>query len=229
MERILTSQTDEIIIADDLEENEDEIREVNAQFVQDSSFKGIKRSFTLFNKIQLHQTLQNFKNKKGSRYRINLRHVRQMPERHRQFARHSLMSFAGGLLCTVLLVAIWYYTEFKSDYLLMAAFLFAAASVIALLLFFYRSCDTCVYRSIAAGMPLIELDFGKPGQREFEAFTGLLENQIRKAQANDLNKQQRLAAELKDIRRLKDAGMLSEEDYSRARTLIFRHRDFSAN
>lgn len=43
-----------------------------------------------------------------------------------------------------------------------------------------------------------------------------------------MNKQQRLAAELKDIRRLKDAGMLNEEDYAHARTLIFRHKDFSA-
>lgn len=136
MERILASQADEIIMADDFDENEDEVREVNAQFVQDSSFKGIKRSFVLFNKIQLRQTLQNFKNKKGSSYRINLRHTRQLPVRHRQFAWRSLSSFGMGMLCAVVSVAIWYYTEFKSDYLLITALLFAVAAVIGLLLFF---------------------------------------------------------------------------------------------
>jgi hypothetical protein len=44
-----------------------------------------------------------------------------------------------------------------------------------------------------------------------------------------MNRQQMLAGELKDLRRLKDAGLLSEETYANSRTLIFRHKDFSAN
>ena len=79
-----------------------------------------------------------------------------------------------------------------------------------------------------AGVPLIELDFNKPGRYEFEAFTDRLEAYIRKAQSSGLNNRQRLAGELKDTRRLKEAGLLSEETYANSRALIFKHKEFSA-
>jgi hypothetical protein len=86
-----------------------------------------------------------------------------------------------------------------------------------------------VYRSIAAGVPLIELEYNKPNRQEFEAFTDRLEAYIRKAQSSGMSTQQRLAGELKDIRRLKEAGLLSEETYANSRTLIFKHKEFSAS
>jgi len=228
MERIQASPADEIVLVDHFEEDEDEIREVHAKFVQDSRFKGIRRDFTIFNKCQLLQSLQSFKNKRGNTHRINLKFVRQVPERHRQFAWRSLQVSGLGFVLAAIPACIWYFTEFKSIYLLVASLLFFVAGLIALLLFFYRSRDTYVYRSIAAGVPLIELDFNKPNRQEFEAFTDRLENYIRQAQSSGLNNQQRLAGELKDIRRLKEAGLFSEEIYANSRTLIFKHKEFSA-
>jgi hypothetical protein len=229
MERISATPTEEIIIEDLFEEDADEIREVHARFVQDSRFKGIRRDFTIFNKTHLLQSLQSFKNKRGNTHRINLQFVRQAPERHRQFAWRSLQVFGVCFVLSVIPACVWYFTKFKSEYLLVASLLLVVAGVIALLLFFYRSRDTYVYRSIAAGVPLIELDYHKPSRTEFDAFTDRLEAYIRRAQSSGMNRQQMLAGELKDLRRLKDAGLLSEETYANSRTLIFRHKDFSAN
>lgn len=227
MERIRASQPEEIIIADVFEENEDEIREVHAKFVQDSQFKGIKRSFLLFNKIQLLQSLRSFKNKRAKAYRVNLKFVRQAPERHRLLAWRSLAASGLAFACSIISASIWYYTDFKSDFLLVASLLFTVAGLIALLLFFYRSRDTYVYKSMAAGVALIELDYRKPNQREFDAFTDRLEAHIRKAQSSGMSRQQMLAGELKDLRRLKERGVISEEIYAQSRTLIFKHNDFS--
>jgi hypothetical protein len=227
MESIQATTADEIILVDHFEDDEDEIREVHVKFVQDRRFKGIRRDFTIFNKNQLLQSLQSFKNKRGNTHRINLKFVRQAPERHRQFAWRSLQISGLGFVLSAIPACVWYFTEFKSIYLLVASLLFFVAGVVALLLFFYRSRDTYVYRSIAAGVPLIELDFNKPNRQEFEAFTDRLEAYIRKAQSSGLNNQQRLAGELKDIRRLKEAGLLSEEIYANSRALIFKHKEFS--
>jgi heme/copper-type cytochrome/quinol oxidase subunit 4 len=227
MEHIVASQAEEIIITDVFENNDDQVREINAEFVQDSTFKGIKRTFTLYNRSQIRQMLQSFKHKQSAPYRINLRFVRLEPERNRQYAWRCLLAFGIGLLLSMLPVAIWYYTEFKSDYLLVASLLFCVTAVIALLLFFYRTRDTWVYKSLVAGVPLIELDNRKPNLHEFDAFMSKLEIHIRDAHMSDKNQRELLAGELKDLRRLKEAGMLSEATYEQARATIFRHKDYS--
>lgn len=227
MERIVANQMDEIVISDVLDDDEHEVREVNAKFLQNSSFKGIKRSFLIFNKTQLLQSCQSFKTKQGNKHRINLKFIRLKPERQRQYAWRSLVVFVLGLGVCAALAGTWYYTDLKSDYLLAAAVLAAVATAIALLIFFYRSRDTLVYRSIAAGVPMIELAYRKPNQREFDDFLHKLDVSIRRAHASGMNNQQILAGELKDIRRLKDEGVLGDEVYARARKLIFQHKDFS--
>ena len=229
MEHIVASQAEEIVITDVFENNDDEIREVNTQFVQDSTVKGIRRTFTIFNGSQLHQTLQTFKHKQARPYRINLRYVSVEPARNRKFAWRCLMAFAIGLALAAIPAAVWYFTQFKSDYLLVASLLFAAASVISLLLFFYRTRDNYVYKSLVAGVPLIELDTNVPNMHAFDAFLSTLESYIRDVQKRAMSNRELLAGELKDLRRLKDAGMLSEEIYEQARTQIFRHKDYSVS
>lgn len=227
MEHIEAAQSEEIIIEDVFEDNADEIREVNERFVQDRQFKGTRRDFTIFNKSQLSKSFKSFKNKRGVTYRINLRYVNQEPERHRRFAWRSLQIAAAGFVIGAIPAGIWHFTRFNSVYLLVASILFFVAAVIALLLFFYRSSDTYVYRSAAADVPLIELDYNKPSHKEFDDFVHALEAYIRQARSGRMTEQQMLAGELKDIRRLMEEGMLDEESYVKARTLIFKHKNFS--
>lgn len=229
MEHIVASQAEEIVITDVFENNEDEIRKINIEFVQDSTVKGIRRSFTIFNDTHLYQALQTFKHRQTSPYRINLSYVRLEPERNRQFAWRCFMASAAGLVVSAVLASTWYFTEYKSDYLLVAAPLFAVAGVISLLLFFYRSRDTLIYKSLVAGVPLIELDNHKPNMRDFDAFLYKLEAHIRDAHAKSRSNRELLAGELKDLRRLKDAGMLTDEVYEQARGQIFKHKDYSVS
>ena len=222
-------QMDEIVIHDVFEDNEDEIREINLEFVQDSSFKGIHRAFTIFNNSQLNQTLRSFKNKRGRKHRINLRYLALEPVRNRRFAWNYLYAAGIAVLLTGIPAIIWYFTDLNPAYLLVAALLLTVAGLISLMLFFYHSRDTFIYKSLAAGVPLVELDNRKPNLREFDAFLYKLEEYIRKAQASGMSRQQMLAGELKDLRRLKDQGLLSEEVYERARAVIFKHKDYSAS
>lgn len=222
-------EIEEIIIADTADDNDDEVHAINEEFTQESTIKGIKRSFVIFNDKQLLQSLKSFRNKEGKPYRINLRYVSPEPVRDRRYAWRLLAATGICLTLMVLLACVWHFTRFNSYYLLVAASLFAAASMIALLLFFHNSHDTFIYTSLAAGVPLIELDNRKPSLREFDAFLHKLEQYIRKAHECGVSRQQLLAGELRDIRRLKDDGMLSEETYEHARTQIFRHKEYSVS
>jgi len=220
-------QFEEIVIVDVFEDSDDVVRTVNEEFIQENTIKGIRRSFRIFNDSQLLQSVKSFRNRDDRQYRINLRYVNPEPERDRRYAWRILIVSVSCLCAAVLLFCIWHYTRFSFDYLLVAVALLAAASAFSLLLFFYRSHDTFIYKSLAAGVPLIELDNRKPDLREFDAFLMRLEQYIRNANKSGMNSQQRLAGELKDIRRLKDAGMLTEQTYELARTTIFSHRDYS--
>jgi hypothetical protein len=221
-------QFEEIVIVDVFDENEDTVRTVNVEFTQESTIKGIKRSFVIFNDCQLLQSLRSFRHKDDRQYRINLRYIDPEPVRDCRY-EWRILAASGVCLClAVLLSCIWYFSRFDSSYLLMTATLFAAGSVIALLLFFYKSHDTFIYRSLAAGVPLIVLDNRKPGLQEFDTFLHKLEQYTRAAQKCNMSKQQFLAGELKDLRRLKDDGMLTDQIYEEARTRIFRHKDYSA-
>jgi hypothetical protein len=81
------------------------------------------------------------------KYRINLRYVDPEPVHDRYIAWRLLAASSIGLCLTALFICIRYYTRFSSDYLLVTASLLAAASLITLLLFFYKSYDAFIYGS----------------------------------------------------------------------------------
>ena len=97
-----------------------------------------------------------------------------------------------------------------------------------LLIFFYLSHDTVYFRSQFGKIRLFELANNNPDKDEFREFINKIVVQINKSKAaKGMNQSQLLAAELKELRRLKDECIVPEESYEKAKRLIFKHEAFN--
>jgi hypothetical protein len=54
------SQFEEIVIVDVFENSDDIVRKINEEFTQESTIKGIRRSFVIFNDNQLLRSIKSF-------------------------------------------------------------------------------------------------------------------------------------------------------------------------
>ena len=89
--------------------------------------------------------------------------------------------------------------------------------------------DTVYFRSQFGKIRLFELANNNPGKDDFRDFINKIVVQINKSKAaKGMNQSQLLAAELKELRRLKDEKIVPEEAYEKAKRLIFKHGAFKA-
>ena len=102
-------------------------------------------------------------------------------------------------------------------------------ALIALLAFFYLSHDKVYFRSQYGKIRLLELENKRPNQQAFTDFINKIVVQINKSKtAKGFDQSKFLAAELKELRRLKDETIVPEESYEKAKKLIFKHEAFKA-
>jgi len=98
-----------------------------------------------------------------------------------------------------------------------------------LLAFFYLSHDTVYFRSQFGKIRLFELANNNPDKDTFRSFVNRIVVQINKSKAaKNMNQSQLLAAELKELRRLKDENIVPVESYEKAKQQIFKHEAFKA-
>jgi hypothetical protein len=110
-----------------------------------------------------------------------------------------------------------------------SAVLTIVAALLTLLTFFYLSHDTVYFRSQFGKIRLFELANNNPDKKKFHSFVNKIVVQINKSKtAKGMNQSQLLAAELKQLRRLKDEGIVPDEAYERAKRLIFKHEAFKS-
>lgn len=200
---------------------------VNIAYVQEQKFKGVKRTFKIFNETQLHYTLTSFRHKDRKQHRINLSYVDLQPERECIVAWKWLSTAFATIVWSMLLLYVGLFTQFKADYIVIVGVLMGTFSMISMLIFYYRTQDKLIYRSFVGKIPLFEVSNHKPGNREFDAFMGKLRQHIRLAQ-DKLPIRQRLVGELRDLRRIRDEGKISNECYESARNVIFKHEAFQS-
>jgi hypothetical protein len=93
----------------------------------------------------------------------------------------------------------------------------------SLIFFIYQSPNVTEFRSRYGNCSLLRLFYNKPDSESFRHFVAELRTRILAAsQAVTLDKQQMLSIELKELRRLADEGVLSQEQYRRAHQRIMR-------
>ena len=200
---------------------------INIAFVQEQKFKGVRRTFKIFNDTQLHYTLKSFRHKDNKKHRVNLSYVSMQPDRECTVAWKWLSTAIATIVWSMLLLYVGLFTQFKADYIVIVGVLLGTFSMISMLIFYYRTQDKLIYRSFVGNIPLFEVSNHKPGNREFDLFMEKLRQHIKLAQ-DKLSMHQRLVGELKDLRRIRDEGKISNEQYEVARNIIFKHEAFQS-
>jgi len=195
--------------------------------VQEQKFKGVTRTFKIFNDTQLHYTLKTFRTKDNRKHRINLSYVNIQPERECKVAWSWLSTAFATIVWSMLLFYVGLFTQYRADYIVIVAVLLGTFSMLSMLIFYYRTQDKLIFSSFIGNIPLFEISNHKSGNKEFDLFLVKLRKHIKSAQGR-ISMHQRLVGELKDLRRIRDEGKISNEQYEAARDTIFKHEAFQS-
>lgn len=200
----------------------------NFEFEQSHKLRGIHRHLSVFNDSQCYQKIKN-KHRRKYKFRLDLAFLDPRPFRIRNIAWKWLYaSLALWGLDAIMLVAGW--VDTSSIELLGLFIIFTVGAIVTLLAFFYLSYDTVYFRSQYGKIRLLELENKRPNPKSFTAFINKIVVQINKSKtARGLDQSKFLAAELKELRRLKDEAIVPEESYEKAKRLIFKHEAFKSS
>ena len=200
---------------------------VNFEFEQSHGFRGILRQLTIFNDNQIYQKIKT-KHRRKYKFRLDLAYLDPRPFKIRFIAWKWLAaSFALWALEIVMIYMGWW--DSSSINMMGVFVVINVVALIALLAFFYLSHDTVYFRSQYGKIRLLELENKRPNQQAFTDFINKIVVQINKSKtAKGFDQSKFLAAELKELRRLKDETIVPEESYEKAKKLIFKHEAFKA-
>lgn len=200
---------------------------VNFEFEQSHKLRGMYRKLTIFNDTQCYQSIKN-KHRRKYKFRLNLAHLDPRPFRLRNIVWKWLYaSLALWCSAVVIVFAGWFNSSSIISLGIFTGVIVAA--LLTLLTFFNLSHDTVYFRSQFGKIRLFELANNNPGKDDFRDFINKIVVQINKSKAaKGMNQSQLLAAELKELRRLKDEMIVPEESYEKAKQLIFKHGAFKA-
>ena len=202
------------------------IKPVNFELVQSSKMHGNYRKFTVFKDFYCHQLI-NIKHRKPFEYSIDLTYLDPRPFRSRTRAWRWLI---GALVLlgvdAVLLLAGFVDTSSINFLGLFLGLL--VVGIMSLLAFFYYSRDRVYFRTRYGRIKLVEFANNSPNRKLFREFLRQFVGQINKTQTTRAFSQSKtLARELKELRRLKDAAIIPERSYEKAKQVIFKHKAFT--
>lgn len=209
------------------EDSEIVIKKVNYKYKQKDILKGNVNNFMLFNDIYLFCLITSH-HKKRPKYRLDLTFFDSKPSKSFLIAWKSLI--AGFLL---LLVALFIPDTFNISFFASVGLNFLSMSVLlgiagfsSLLFAYFKSYSRLVFRSYAGRVPLLILSH-KSMHKKYRKFVSLLQKSISLAHKKNGNTlHDRLVGEMKDLRRLKDAGVISERFYNQAQMIILKHKHY---
>lgn len=163
--------------------------------------------------------------RKPRRHWLDLGFLDPTPHFFAKTDRHSLYAAAGlmGITLILALVSLWSEAPWHQQAWLPAAVLTFSAALIAMLVFLYRSHSVVRFHSQNGDAVFLELLNNYPGRAAFNTYVRTLIDHIQEVHKAQRRKQQEtLGAELREHRRLKEAGLLTEKAYDRARAKILR-------
>lgn len=223
---------DEISLGDAHYREDSEIvpEKITHEYVQRNTVKGLLREFSLFDNIYLYCSfkyfnLKKFKSKQLQKHRIDLTYIDPKPSSSVRIVWKWLLWCMVSIAASVLVVYVGVFSDlsFSHQAMLPVGILLGTFGFVSILLFYYKSYNNVIYRSYVGRVVLIELAH-RPRDNDYKNFIGVLEENIYKAQRrNGITIKDRLIGEMKDMRRLRDAGVISEKGYKQAQTRIFDH------
>jgi len=228
-EEVVISDVNLDVPSDNYEEFDQQIdpAQLGDRLVQNNSLKGSRRVFQFYrNRYLLLDILEN--KKAGARkFHLNLAWLSAEPEHNKVVTWKWLIASVTAFVATALFFFLAYAEILPLLYGLAGGVLSLSGALIFALIFVYLKRDEFVFYSHYSRTRLFLLENGRPSQAEFDRFFVQLQQRIEKAQA-DISVSQRLVGELKMCRRLKDEAIITEAEYTRARGIIFKHKQYKA-
>lgn len=224
----INSSADQVVMSADNYEDFDQQLDpklLRPAFIQESWLKGSFQKHEIYRQKYLFQTIRRYREKEFKQYRINLSWLDPKPEVIQTVAWRWVSSALATAIWAALLFYLAYFTELKIDHLDSAAILMSTITVISLCLFIYRNENKLVFNTYLSDVPLITIDCNRPDKVAFDAFVHEIRAGIYAGWQNKDIKQM-LVGEIRELRRLRDAGVLTEATYVQARTAIFKHREY---
>ena len=203
---------------------------VDFEFEQSNKVRGIYRKMTIFNGNHCYQSIKD-KHHRKYKYRVDITYLNPHPFRKHNIAWKWLYSAVALLIISASLIAIgWFSNLLESTpnvYYSTAVVITISMALITLLLFAHNTYDKVIFKTQFGNIKLIELINKYPSKDEFRSFIGRFILQIKKERARKgLTTSKFLVHELREIRRLRDETVVSEEEYQSAKTIIFKHSAF---
>jgi hypothetical protein len=220
------------------------------KYVQ-KTIKSVERSFVLFDNIYLNYCLENirpkgfkerpFKDKSVALCTVNLTYIDSKPDIKRRFAWGW---FIAAIVILVLAFAISEHNTFshKAIFVLRDALSgfklthieiqqvtigLAAFGVVALIVSYFRTCQAVIYKSGVGQVPVFQLRC-YPRDNAYKKFIKVLGQCIYKAHnRRGITMNYRLVGELKYLKNMNEAGIVTSSDYEKARKAIFSHEEYS--
>ena len=203
------------------------IEYVNFELEQAGKLRGLYRKITIFNDTHCYQSIKN-KHQRKYKYRLDIAFLDPRPFRSRVRAWRWLYIAVALLGVDAVLLAGGFVDTSSINFLGLFVGLLIVG-IMSLLAFFYYSRDRVCFRTQYGKIRLIELINKNPDNDSFRSFLNKLVMQINKAKtARGLTQAKFLARELKELRRLKDEGVIPENSYEKAKQLIFKHEAFTS-
>lgn len=223
----------EIDTAEDItlftDEEQVSIKTVDAVFTQRCPLRGERREFTLFNGGHCHQRVERKLGGK-TKHRVNLQILDPTPRQRRELAR-------GWLITSIILAIVSFLLIYRQSLsgptsggaLASWTAISISLCLIALLLTLFLSRHRIRYVSRYGRVPLLELITNQPSTSKLTDFMRRLSHHIRLSQHHRPRAPtDALSFELRDLRRLRDEGVIGSETYEQAKRRIFAHPAYRA-
>lgn len=204
---------------------------INFEFEQANRMRGIYRKMTIFNGNHCYQSIKN-KHKRKYKYRVDIAYLNPHPFREHNIATNWLYISAAFLVTSLISIFVGWYSDLVTPGVYYSTFtvVCVSATLISLLLFVHNTYDKVIFKTQFGNVKLIELINKYPDKDEFRKFVGRFIVQIKKARAQKrFTTSKFLARELREIRRLRNETVVTEEEYQSAKAIIFKHSSFRAN
>lgn len=197
---------------------------VNREITQRSTINGCQAHFRIFNDRYLGIWTERFgSGTKG--YSFDIRYLNPKPRRQLHIS-WGWLGLAAALLCIAVMLGITI-NQAPPPAVSHPALPFAlgagGAGMIALAVAMYRSGLRLAWFSLHGRIRLVELMIDQPSRADVQAFASDLKDRIMRAHnAQKVDPALWLSAELREHRRLKEEGILTEAIYAKAKERILR-------
>ena len=229
MEEIDLSHQEDITLFTDQEHVS--VKKINFEFTQHNKLKGELREFTVFNDIQCYQKVTR-KHRGKQKFRVNLSNLDPMPQREYVLADSWLIVAAITAVISFMLIYVGWFSDIQinSNMIMILTSLSITLSLIAGLLAILKTQDRLILFSRCGRAPILEMMNNVPDRDTFLEFSDNLSRQILLAGQNSpASPTERLALELKELRRLRNEEVIPESQYERAKKRIFKNKAFKSD